>query len=143
MPSFWLSDRVEHMAFIASSHKLRDWEDRAHKILESYKLSAYKNKIAKELSHGNKQKLNLATALLYDPKNLIYDEPIIGLDLTSVKSLKKELLALKSQGKCILMSTHLIDVFSGMWDKAIIIQDGQVAHIVDDPTKEPELEKYF
>jgi len=93
--------------------KLFDLLDAAHYLIESY-------------SHGMRQKTVMAGALVHNPKVLVVDEPMVGLDPRSSR-LVKDLLKRKSQeGMTIFLSTHTLDVAEELCDRIGIIQRGQL-----------------
>ena len=74
-----------------------------------------------------KQKLSICLALLPKPKNLIFDEPMVGLDPHAIKELKSIFRELKAEGHAILISTHMIDSLEDYWDIAHIMVEGKIA----------------
>ena len=89
------------------------------------------NKKIKQLSHGNKQKLGIAIALMHDPKILILDEPSSGLDPLLQQELYELLLSEKEKGKTIFFSSHNLDEVQKICDRVAIIRDGTLVTIED------------
>jgi ABC-2 type transport system ATP-binding protein len=116
----------EHLEFIARAYAINDWRRRAGELLERLELTDKQNKLGKELSKGMQQKLNICCALLPEPKLVIFDEPMVGLDPHAIKELKSILLELKNSGCSLLISTHMIDSLNEQWDKAYIMMNGRV-----------------
>ena len=75
----------EHVDFIASAYKVKDYKDRVEKYLTLFELGEKRKKMAKELSKGMKQKLSMLLALVIQPKALLVDEPMVGLDPSSIE----------------------------------------------------------
>lgn len=118
----------EHMQFIARAYSLADsWENRAKELLERLELTDKTKKLGKELSKGMQQKLSICCALLSEPKLLLVDEPMVGLDPHAIKELKKILLDERAKGTAILISTHLLDSVEELWDKTFILMNGKIA----------------
>ncbi|HMM30938.1 MAG TPA: ABC transporter ATP-binding protein [Clostridia bacterium] len=118
----------EHMQFIARAYSLGDgWENRAQELLNRLELADKTKKLGKELSKGMQQKLSICCALLSEPKLLLVDEPMVGLDPHAIKELKKILLEERAKGTAILISTHLLDSVEDLWDKTFILMDGKIA----------------
>ena len=118
----------EHMQFIARAYSLGDgWENRAQELLNRLELADKTKKLGKELSKGMQQKLSICCALLSEPKLLLVDEPMVGLDPHAIKELKKILLEERTKGTAILISTHLLDSVEDLWDKTFILMDGKIA----------------
>ena len=72
-----------------------------------------------------KQKTSLAICLLHDPDTIIFDEPTNGLDILTQQLIESYLLKLKEEGKCIILSTHILDLVGRMADRVGIIVDGR------------------
>ncbi|WP_296876165.1 ABC transporter ATP-binding protein, partial [Thomasclavelia sp.] len=70
----------EHIDFIGNAYRIENYQEIANKYLELFKLSDKKKRLAKELSKGMNQKLSLILALMIQPKALLVDEPMVGLD---------------------------------------------------------------
>src|SRR6516225_7230852 len=70
----------EHFRFTAAAYRLRDWRDRGERLLERLELVEKRNALASELSRGMKQKLAIGCGFLHNPKALLLDEPLTGLD---------------------------------------------------------------
>jgi len=68
----------------------------------------------------------LARALVHDPGNLILDEPTNGLDVMAIRNLREMLLALRAEGRCILLSSHVMQEVAALCDRVIIIGQGRV-----------------
>ncbi|MDD3821560.1 MAG: ABC transporter ATP-binding protein [Bacilli bacterium] len=98
--------------------KLDYWLDRLN-------ISEYKNRIIKELSKGNQQKIQLITALINDPKLLILDEPFAGLDPLNVELFKEIIMEFKNKGSIIIFSTHRMDHVEYFCEKLVIMVAGQ------------------
>lgn len=117
---------IEHMEFIARAYKLTDYKDRIDMLLERFELDDKRKKFGDELSKGMQQKLNICLGLLPDPDFILLDEPLLGLDPHAIKELKNYIEELRVAGKTMLISTHIIDSVDMMWDRTIIMQNGQV-----------------
>jgi ABC-type multidrug transport system ATPase subunit len=127
MPALYPNLTVsEHMEFIARAYRLSDYKERSDKLLERFELTDKKKKFGDELSKGMQQKLNICLGLLTQPEVLLLDEPMIGLDPHAIRQLKNIFEELRSQGKTLLVSTHIIDSVDMLWDRTIIMQKGQV-----------------
>ncbi|MBP5281529.1 MAG: ABC transporter ATP-binding protein [Lachnospiraceae bacterium] len=127
MPALYPNLTVsEHMEFLARAYRMTDYKDKANELLERFELSDKKKKFGDELSKGMQQKLNLCLGLLPDPSMLLLDEPMIGLDPHAIKQLKDMFEEMRSRGKTLLISTHIIDSVDMLWDRALIMQSGQI-----------------
>ena len=127
LPSLYPNLTVsEHMEFLARAYKLTDYKPRIDELFDRFELTDKKKKYGDELSKGMQQKLNICLGLLPQPKILLLDEPMIGLDPHAIKELKNLLLRLREEGCAILVSTHMIDSVENLWDRAVIMQKGVV-----------------
>jgi ABC-type multidrug transport system ATPase subunit len=91
-------------------------------------IEPFKNRLARKLSGGMKQKLALSCALIHRPEILILDEPTTGVDAVSRKEFWEMLKGLKEQGITILVSTPYMDE-AGMCDRVALIQQGEIMKI--------------
>ena len=116
----------ESIEFIGKAYRLENYKETGNKYLELFQLTQQRHKLAKELSKGMKQKLSMILALLIQPKALLVDEPMVGLDPASIEEVLNLLVELKNQGTSILISTHIIDVVNEIWDCAYIMNHGEI-----------------
>ena len=147
MPALYPNLSVkEHMEFVARAYKLNNYKDRIAELFDIFELSDKKKKFGDELSKGMQQKLNLCLGLLPEPKIILLDEPMIGLDPHAIKELKSMIEKMRDENKTVLVSTHIIDSVDMLWDRAIIMKDGIVhANISKEEmeVKEKRLEDMF
>ncbi|MHB1277681.1 MAG: ABC transporter ATP-binding protein [Bacteroidia bacterium] len=109
-------------------YKLRQLDNPAliDAIIHKLKLTAHKDKKAKVLSLGNQQRLGLAKALMHQPKLLILDEPINGLDPEGIVEVRELLRDLASQGSTIFLSSHILGEISKVANRIGIIHEGKL-----------------
>ncbi|MBB2182887.1 ABC transporter ATP-binding protein [Lachnospiraceae bacterium MD1] len=117
----------EHMEFIARAYSLTDWKDRAEMLLERLELDDKKKKLGSDLSKGMQQKVSICCGLLPQPKVILLDEPLVGLDPHAIKELKNMIVEYKNEGAAILISTHMLDSVADFWDSTNIMMDGRIA----------------
>jgi ABC-type multidrug transport system ATPase subunit len=114
------------MEFIARAYRLTNYKDRINMLLERFELDDKRKKFGDELSKGMQQKLNLCLGLLPDPDIILLDEPLVGLDPHAIKELKNYIEEMRKAGKTMFISTHIIDSVDMLWDRTIIMQNGQI-----------------
>jgi ABC-type multidrug transport system ATPase subunit len=119
----------EHLEFIAKAYRLNAWQPRAEGLLQRFELSDKVDKLGKELSKGMQQKVSVCCALLPQPKAVILDEPLVGLDPHGIRELKSVLRELKESGHALLVSTHMIESVEDDWDTTYILNGGKVVSI--------------
>lgn len=118
----------EYLSFLASVYEIKP-EVAKERILKYSELYHMKDSLEEPLlsySHGMRQKIHLIGALLHDPKNWILDEPMTGLDPEAAFETKKLMKAQAEQGKCVLYSTHVLDVAEKICDEVAIIKEGKL-----------------
>jgi ABC-2 type transport system ATP-binding protein len=78
------------------------------------------------LSHGNQQRVQLAAALVHGPELLVLDEPMAGLDPTGIDAIGKVLTEQAHAGRCVLFSSHQLDLVEELCEVVVIIDHGRV-----------------
>lgn len=116
----------EHLEFVSRAYGIKSNNDEIENYLEAFDLGDKQNKLGKELSKGMKQKLSIICGLISNPKYVLFDEPLIGLDPKAIRECKNIFIKLKNSGCGVLISTHIIDTLEDIWDEAIILQKGSV-----------------
>ena len=95
-------------------------------LFEQFHLTEYHNELIENLSHGTKQRVAISAGLLHDPKVLIIDEPMVGLDPMHARVVKDEFKARSRAGCTIFLSTHTLSVAEEMADRIGIINHGRL-----------------
>jgi len=123
-------------------------DDRVAEIVGMLDIEDFADRRTKGFSQGQRTKVSLARALVHDPQNIILDEPTNGLDVMATRSLRRLILKLKDDGRCVLFSSHVMQEVAALCDDICIIANGQVA--IDDSidgirqrTGEDDLEEAF
>ena len=80
-------------------------------------------------SQGQRTKTAIARALVHDPKNVILDEPTNGLDVMTTRGLRGFLQTLRSDGHCVIFSSHIMQEVAALCDRIVVISGGQVKAI--------------
>src|SRR5437667_2765244 len=92
-------------------------------------LSAAKHRQLREYSKGMARRIGLAQALINDPELILLDEPTSGLDPIGTREIKDLILKLKSQGKTVLMSSHLLADVQDVCDRIAILHQGELKEL--------------
>jgi len=118
----------ESLDFFARAYKLRGAERRrcVESVMEFSGLTPLRDRLTSSLSKGMTQRVAMGRALLNDPKLLILDEPADGLDPRARIELRELLKVLASQGKAILISSHILTELSELCDACAIIERGKL-----------------
>jgi ABC-2 type transport system ATP-binding protein len=121
-------DVEEYLAFVAGLWQVerRTAEKRAEELLALLDLYDVRRQRIGGFSRGMKQKAALAGALIHDPRLLILDEPLTGLDAGAARQVKRLLGERARQGCTVVMTTHILDVAERMADRIGIIAQGSL-----------------
>lgn len=122
----------EYINYIADLYNVekQDRDERLAKLLKSLNMEqAIDNKIA-TYSHGMKQKIAIMSALVHNPKLWILDEPLTGLDPTSIYEVKECMREHAKAGNIVFFSSHIIDVVEKICDRIVIIKNGRIVKSV-------------
>lgn len=134
----------EHIEFIGSAYRIENYQEIANEYLELFKLQGKRNNLAKELSKGMRQKLSMLLALMIQPRALLVDEPMIGLDPSSIEKVLEIFKRMKEQNCAILISTHIIDIIDDIFDEAYIMDKGKIVnHVTKENLQNESLKEYF
>ena len=101
-------------------------ERRGLYLLDKLQLSDFSVVKMDGLSSGQKQKVSIARALLHDPKVVIFDEPTTGLDVLTAKTVLDLLRVMRSEGRTVIVSTHVMPLVDEICDRVGIIFDGEL-----------------
>ena len=117
----------EFVTYMAELRKVnrKERKQKVEDIIKKVGLLDMKNKLIKNLSRGQKQRVSLAGALIGDPKILILDEPTVGLDpkqITEIRSLIKDL----GKNHTVILSSHILSEVSQICDRVVIINKGKL-----------------
>jgi ABC-2 type transport system ATP-binding protein len=99
---------------------------KVERLLDLFALHGRRHSPISAYSKGMKQKVLVSAALMHDPDILIFDEPLSGLDVTSVLVLRGVVHSLASEGKIILYSSHILEVVEKVCSRVIILHKGRV-----------------
>jgi ABC-2 type transport system ATP-binding protein len=119
----------EFLEFIADLHGVDSGDHRGKRIaelLELFDLQGWSHELVEGYSHGMRQRLTIAAALIHRPKVLIVDEPMVGLDPRGTRLVKCLFFELARAGVSVFMSTHILEVAEEMCHRIGIINEGRV-----------------
>ena len=133
----WLSDEpmiydkltpTEYLEFVSGLWSVETdiAERRARDLIGWLGLEKHAHERCEHFSRGMRQKVALAGALVHEPKLIILDEPLTGLDAGSARLVKDVLLERVRAGCAIIMTTHILEIAERMGDRIGVISDGQL-----------------
>ncbi len=101
-------------------------EERAKQLLSMFGLWERADELLEGYSHGMRQKVVLAAALIHQPRVILLDEPTVGLDPASARLLKDVLQEMARQGAAVFLSTHILEIAERMCDRVGILKEGKL-----------------
>jgi ABC-2 type transport system ATP-binding protein len=121
----------EFLQFIAEAYGLapRDAAESLERQIETFGLAPFLDQLGESYSHGMKQRLVFASALLHDPRVLIVDEPMVGLDPRSMRLVKELLRRRSREGTTVFMSTHTLSVVEEIADRIGVVNHGRLVFL--------------
>ncbi len=101
-------------------------KSRVDEMIETFGISSFAGTRTDKLSTGMKQKTAIARTALHDPPILILDEPTSGLDVPTARTIETYILEQRAAGKCIVLSTHVMEEAEYLCDRIAVIGDGKL-----------------
>jgi ABC-2 type transport system ATP-binding protein len=117
---------LEHLRFIGRIYGVADVEARADVLLRELELEDRRGSLPDELSRGMKQKLAIACGLLHEPRALLLDEPLTGLDPGAIRRMKRTILERAAHGAAVILSSHLLGLVEELCSRVLVIQQGEM-----------------
>ncbi|MBW1643608.1 MAG: ABC transporter ATP-binding protein [Deltaproteobacteria bacterium] len=119
---------MEFLKFVADLYGVDSdiFSEKAEQHLKMFSLLDWSNELIESYSHGMKQRLIMAAALLHDPEVIIVDEPMVGLDPVAIMMVKDLFRNLAKQGVSVFMSTHTLKIAEDICDRIGIIHKGHL-----------------
>jgi ABC-2 type transport system ATP-binding protein len=116
----------EHLRFIGRLYGVTDVGARIPGLLDELDLSEKRGSLPGELSRGMKQKLAIACGLLHEPKALLLDEPLTGLDPVGIRRMKATIMRRAAAGSAVILSSHLLHLVEEICTRLLVLQHGRV-----------------
>jgi len=118
----------ENIAYFGRLHGLAEpaLAARIEELIARLDLAEIADRRAKGFSQGERTKVALARALVHAPRHLLLDEPTNGLDVMATLALRRWLEELRSQGQCIVLSSHVMQEVAALCDDIVIVAHGRV-----------------
>jgi len=121
----------EFLRFVGGLYGLSDVESqaRAERLLDLVNLEEKGNHLIESYSGGMRHKIGLCSALLHEPRVLVLDEPLAGMDPYSARRIKDVLQELCRQGVTVFMSTHVLEIAERVCSRVSILDRGQLVAV--------------
>jgi ABC-2 type transport system ATP-binding protein len=115
----------EHLQFTASAYRVPRFEPLAEVLLSQFELTEKKNTVAQELSRGMRQKVAICCAYLHNPRAVLLDEPLTGLDPRGIRTMKQSVRERAAAGAAFVVSSHLLALVEDLCTHLLILHRGQ------------------
>ncbi len=119
----------EHVFYYGRLHGLADrvLDERCVKLADELQMHDIIDRRVAGFSQGEKLKVNIARALVHDPRHVLLDEPTNGLDVIATRAMRGIIKSFRDQGRCIIVSTHVMQEVVALCDRIVIVAKGRVA----------------
>src|SRR5262249_53483561 len=115
----------EHLEFIASAYRVENFATKGEALIKQFELEEKRGALAQELSRGMRQKVAICCAYLHDPKAILFDEPLTGLDPYAIRTLKASIADRAAEGAAVMVSSHLLVLVEDLCTHLLILSKGQ------------------
>lgn len=115
----------EHLEFVAAAYRVGDFAAKAETLLRQFELEGKRATLAQELSRGMRQKAAIACAYLHDPRAILLDEPLTGLDPQGIRTMKDSILRRARDGAAVVISSHLLALVEDVCTHLLILDRGK------------------
>ena len=118
----------ENVAYFGELHGLDAGvvDTRLRALCDALDMHEFIDRRAEGFSQGQRTRTAIARALVHDPRNVVLDEPANGLDVMTTRSLRGFLLGLRAEGRCVLLSSHIMQEVARLCDRIVVIAHGRV-----------------
>jgi sodium transport system ATP-binding protein len=118
----------ENIRYFGQLHGLADGliAERTRRLAAALQMEDFLDRQAEGFSQGQRTKTAIARALVHDPGNVILDEPTNGLDVMTTRGLRDFLRQLRSEGRCVIFSSHIMQEVAALCDRIVVVAHGKV-----------------
>jgi ABC-2 type transport system ATP-binding protein len=118
----------EHLEFFSAAYGVNDHRHAAEALLKLFSLGEKRDHIVQTLSRGMRQKVAIACAYLHNPKVLLFDEPLTGLDPAGIRSITESMREHAARGAAIIISSHLLGLVESLCTHLLLLHQGECRH---------------
>jgi sodium transport system ATP-binding protein len=140
----------EMIRYIGSLYGLdsHDLDQKTEAVIVRLGISDFADRLCDKLSSGQKQRVSIARTIVHDPPVMFFDEPTVGLDVVTSRTIIEFIESCREHGKTVIFSTHIMSEAERLCDRVAVVHDGKVAAIgtIDElraKTGEAHLERVF
>ena len=118
----------EHLRYFGELHGLerKELDSRINELVATLRMEDFIDRRAKGFSRGQQMKVALGRALVHRPHNIMLDEPTNGLDVATSRAVHDLLRRLRAEGRCILLTSHIMQEVGALADRIVILADGRI-----------------
>lgn len=118
----------ENVTYFAELNGLspNDYEPELDRLIQNLEMSDFIDRRCEGFSQGQRTKTAIARSVIHRPQNIVLDEPTNGLDVMTTRGLRRFLLNCKAEGRCVVLSTHIMQEVAALCDHVVVIAKGEV-----------------
>ena len=118
----------EFIYYVGGLYRMRkdELKENVDRVIDLLELASWVDKKTEDYSQGMRQRVTFAAAFVHNPKTIIIDEPMVGLDPRSARIVKDTLRKMAKEGVSIFMSTHILEMVEELCDRIGIIHKGKI-----------------
>ena len=114
----------EHFRFVAAAYRVNDWEAHAEGLMDQFELADRREALASELSRGMRQKVAICCGYLHNPRAILLDEPLTGLDPRGIRTMRESIRRRAELGAAVIVSSHLLTLVEDLCTRILILHQG-------------------
>ena len=115
----------EHFQFIAAAYRLKDWSALAETLLAQFELLEKRESPCSDLSRGMRQKVAICCGYLHEPKVIMLDEPLTGLDPRGIRTMQDSIRSRAADGAAVMISSHLLSLVEDLCTSVLLMHRGR------------------
>jgi ABC-2 type transport system ATP-binding protein len=115
----------EHLRFVAEVYRVSDWQARGEELLHRFELVEKRDSLTAELSRGMRQKVAICCGYLHEPRAILLDEPLTGLDPRGIRTMKDSIRERAAAGSAVMVSSHLLSLVEDLCTSVLILHRGR------------------
>ena len=116
----------EHLRFYASAYRVKDWKEQGEALLEQFELTEKRTALTCELSRGMRQKVAICCGYLHNPRAILLDEPLTGLDPRGIRTMQESIRRRAGLGAAVMVSSHLLSLVEDLCTSVLVLHRGRM-----------------
>jgi len=118
-------ENIEYFARL-NGVSVRDAKGELDRLIENLEMSDFVDRRCEGFSQGQRTKTAIARSVIHKPQNIVLDEPTNGLDVMTTRGLRRFLESCRAEGRCVVLSTHIMQEVAALCDQVVVIAHGSV-----------------